>query len=131
MTKETVKTNRVTRKPLFARGPQSISGDKDPNYHYRFVNDTGSRIHNFKEAGYEVVTDTELAVGDSRVSDASSLGSGKKVISNDGTASYLMRIKKEFYVEDQSAKAERIDEMESAMKKEATGANMYGSIKLS
>ena len=43
---------RVTRKSLFQRGPQAISGEKDPNYVYRFVNDTGSRIHNFQAAGY-------------------------------------------------------------------------------
>jgi len=128
MTKDT-KAARVTRKPLFQRGPQAISGDKDDSYHYRFVNDTGSRIHNFKQAGYEFVADTEIAVGDSRVIDASEFGSTKRVISNDGTTSYLMRIKKEFYNEDQAAKAEFISEQENAMKKEAT-QGYYGSIKM-
>jgi len=128
MTKD-IKAARVTRKPLFQRGPQAISGDKDENYHYRFVNDTGSRIHNFKQAGYEFVADTEIAVGDSRVIDASEFGSTKRVISNDGTTSYLMRIKKEFYNEDQAAKAEFISEQEAAMKKEAT-QGYYGSIKM-
>lgn len=128
MTKD-IKAARVTRKPLFQRGPQAISGDKDENYHYRFVNDTGSRIHNFKQAGYEFVADTEIAVGDSRVIDASEFGSTKRVISNDGTTSYLMRIKKEFYDEDQAAKAEFISEQEAAMKKEAT-QGYYGSIKM-
>ena len=128
MSKETNK--RVVRKPMFQRGPQSISGDKDPNFHYRFVNDTGSRVHNFQQAGYELVTDTELAVGDSRVFDPSDLGSAKRVISNDGTTSYLMRIKNEYYKEDQDAKSEQIDEMEGSMKKEAS-QGMYGSIKVS
>lgn len=128
MTKD-IKAARVTRKPLFQRGPQAISGDKDENYHYRFVNDTGSRIHNFKQAGYDFVADTEIAVGDSRVIDASEFGSTKRVISNDGTTSYLMRIKKEFYNEDQAAKAEFISEQEAAMKKEAT-QGYYGSIKM-
>ena len=128
MTKD-IKAARVTRKPLFQRGPQAISGDKDENYHYRFVNDTGSRIHNFKQAGYEFVADTDIAVGDSRVIDASEFGSTKRVISNDGTTSYLMRIKKEFYNEDQAAKAEFISEQEAAMKKEAT-QGYYGSIKM-
>lgn len=128
MTKD-IKAARVTRKPLFQRGPQAISGDKDENYHYRFVNDTGSRIHNFKQAGYEFVADTDIAVGDSRVIDASEFGSTKRVISNDGTTSYLMRIKKEFYNEDQAAKAEFISEQEAAMKTEAT-QGYYGSIKM-
>lgn len=123
-------SKRVERKPLHQQGPQAVSGDKDPNYVYRFVNDTGSRIHNFTQAGYEMVTDADLVVGDSRVKDSSELGSAKRVISNDGTTSYLMRIKKEWYDEDQAAKAARIDETEQAMKQEAS-TGMYGSIKTS
>lgn len=129
MTKDTVKTTRVTRKPLFQRGPQAIGGEKDPNYHYRFVNDTGSRIDLFKQAGYEFVDDTELTVGDSRVSDPSALGSGKRVISNDGTVSYLMKIKKEYFDEDQAAKAAHLDEQEEAMKADAS-QGMYGKLDL-
>lgn len=129
MSEKNVKSARVQRKPLFARGPQSISGDKDPDFVYRFVNDTGSRIHNFKQAGYELVQDTELAVGDSRVTDADDLGTAKRVISNDGTTSYLMKIKREYYQEDQEAKQAQIDEQESAMKQEAT-QGMYGSLKV-
>lgn len=128
MTKEN--TKRVVRKPLHQRGPQAISGDKDPNFHYRFVNDTGSRVHNFQQAGYELVTDTELAVGDSRVFDPSDLGSARRVTSNDGTVSYLMRIKNEYYKEDQDAKLQQVSEQESSMKKEAS-QGMYGSIKVS
>lgn len=126
MTKTTEK--RVQRRPLFQRGPQSILGEKDPNYEYRFVNDTGSRIHNFQQAGYELVTGDDLSVGDSRIQDAGELGSGKRVISNDGTTSYLMKIKKEWYKEDQDAKAALVSEQEAAMKKEAS-QGMYGSIK--
>ena len=123
-------TKRTERKPLHQRGPQAISGDKDPNFEYRFVNDTGSRVHNFSQAGYEFVTDTEIVVGDSRVLDSGEMGAGKRVISNDGTTSYLMRIKKEWYNEDQAAKSKSIDETEQAMKSEAS-QGMYGSIKTS
>ncbi len=121
---------RTARKPLHQRGPQTINGDKDPNYVYRFVNDTGSRIANFQSAGYEFVEDKELVVGDSRVFDPSDIGSGKRVTSNDGTVSYLMRTKKEYYEEDQAAKAAQINETEQAMKQEAS-QGMYGSLKLS
>lgn len=124
-----VKSTRVVRKPLFQRGPQSIIGDKDPNFVYRFVNDTGNRIANFKQAGYELVEDAELVVGDSRVSDAGDLGSSKRVVSNDGTTSYLMKIKREWYEEDQRAKAESIKEQELAMTKEAAEGR-YGSLKI-
>lgn len=121
---------RVVRKSLFQRGPQSIAGEKDPNYVYRFVNDTGSRIANFQSAGYEIVKDDELTVGDSRVFDPSDLGSGKKVTSNDGTVSYLMRIKKEYYEEDQAAKQNYINETERAMKQQATQSADYGTFKV-
>lgn len=128
MTEKNVK--RVVRKPLFQRGPQSISGDKDPNFVYRFVNDTGSRIDQMKQAGYEIVEDDNLIVGDARVSDPTSHGSGKRVISKDGTVSYLMRQKKEYYEEDQAAKQQHNDEIEAAMKQQAS-EGMYGSIKTS
>jgi hypothetical protein len=121
---------RVERKPLFAQGPQAVSGDLDKNFEYRFVNDIGSRISNFKAAGYEFVEDTDLVVGDSRVFDPSDVGSAKIVTSNDGTKSYLMRIKKEYYDEDQAAKAARLDELDKAMQNPAS-QGLTGGIKLS
>jgi len=130
MTRESTKSARVARKPLNQRGPQAIAGDKDPSYAYRFVNDTGSRIQNFKAAGYEFVTGDDLIVGDNRVSDATDLGSAKRVISNDGTTSYLMRIKKEWFEEDQANKAAALKEQEAAMTKEAS-TGMYGKLNIS
>ena len=130
MTRESTKSARVARKPLTQRGPQAIAGDKNPEFEYRFVNDTGSRIQNFKAAGYEFVTGDDLIVGDNRVSDATDLGSAKRVISNDGTTSYLMRIKKDWYEEDQAGKAAAIKEQEAAMTKEAS-TGMYGKLNIS
>ena len=130
MTRESTKSARVARKPLTQRGPQAIAGDKNPEFEYRFVNDTGSRIQNFKAAGYEFVTGDDLIVGDNRVSDATDLGSAKRVISNDGTTSYLMRIKKDWYEEDQASKAAAIKEQEAAMKQEAS-AGRYGKLNIS
>lgn len=130
MSRETVKSARTARKPLAQRGPQAIAGEKNPEFEYRFVNDTGSRIQNFKAAGYEFVTGDDLIVGDNRVSDATDLGSAKRVISNDGTTSYLMRIKKDWYEEDQASKAAAIKEQEAAMKQEAS-TGMYGKLNIS
>ena len=130
MSKETVKSARVARKPLTQRGPQAIAGTKDADFVYRFVNDTGSRVANFQAAGYELVTSDDLTVGDNRVSDASDLGSAKRVVSNDGTTSYLMKIKREWYDEDQATKAAALAEQEAAMKQEATNG-MYGKLNIS
>jgi len=120
---------RVARKPLSQRGPQSIIGDKDPNFHYRFVNDVGSRVYNFQQAGYELVTDDNLVVGDSRVSDASNLGSAHRVVGDGGTVSVLMKIKKEWFEEDQAAKAALVDEQEKAMKQNASN-EFTGTLKI-
>ena len=126
-----VQSKRPERKSLFQRGPQAIAGDKDPNYVYRFVNDTGSRVANFQSAGYEIVRDENLVVGDNRVFDPSASETGKKVISNDGTVSYLMRIKKEWHEEDQAAKQTKINELEGQMHTEADKAGFYGKLKIS
>ena len=83
-----------------------------------------------KQAGYEIVEDDSLIVGDARVSDPSQQGSGKRVISKDGTVSYLMRQKKEWFDEDKAAKRERNDEITNQIKSKASDG-MYGSIKMS
>lgn len=128
-TKNTEK--RVERRPLHQRGPQAIaSGTLEPGFQYRFVNDIGSRIENFKAAGYEIVTDNSLAVGDSRVNDPSGLDSTKTVTSNDGTKSYLMRIKDEWYNEDQKAKQASILEQEKAIQTPRSQGADYGSVNL-
>ena len=121
---------RVVRKPLHQRGPLTISGEKDSNFVYRFVNDVGSRVDQLKQAGYEMVTDENLVVGEARVSDAGQHGSAKRVISKDGTVSYLMRQKKEWFEEDKAAKRERNDEITNQIKSKASDG-MYGSIKMS
>jgi hypothetical protein len=127
---KTTRPQRATRKPLHQRGPLSINGDTDPNFHYRFVNDRGSRISNHTEAGWEMVTDEALLVGDSRAKDASDLGTAKSVTSDDGTVSYLMRIKNEYYEEDRAAKQALVDDQERALKPDASQGT-YGTIKVS
>lgn len=129
MNTKTTRPQRATRKPLYQRGPLTISGEKDPNCQYRFVNDRGSRIANHQEAGWELVED-ELIVGDSRVGDVSNIGSAKKVTSDDGTVSYLMKIKKDYYEEDQAAKHRINAEQERALQTDAS-QGFLGSIKQS
>ena len=68
-----------------------------------------------KAAGAQLAADEDLVVGDSRVSDPNQLGSSKRVVSKDGTISYLMRQKKEWYEEDQQTKQDRVDELEKSM----------------
>ncbi|WP_299517287.1 hypothetical protein [uncultured Flavobacterium sp.] len=131
MTARSTPQKRVVRKPLSARGPLNITGEKDPNFHYRFVNDVGSRVYNYQQAGYEIVTDGDLTVGDSRVSDASDLGSPRRVVGDQGTTSVLMRIPKEYFDEDQAKKNAALDEQDQAMKQQATKDLDYGKLQIS
>lgn len=131
MTARSTPQKRVVRKPLSARGPLNITGEKDPSFHYRFVNDVGSRVYNYQQAGYEIVTDGDLTVGDSRVSDASDLGSPRRVVGDQGTTSVLMRIPKEYFDEDQAKKNAALDEQDQAMKQQATKDLDYGKLQIS
>lgn len=121
---------RVTRRPLHQQGPMTILGEKDPDFVYRVVNDVGARVSQMQAAGYEIVTDDGITIGESRVSDPNQLGSSKRVLSKDGTVSILMRQKREWWEEDQKAKQQQIDEQESAMKQDAA-QGMYGKIETS
>ena len=123
------KAERPKRIPV--GGPRNIMtvADKDPNYVYRWVNDTPGRIERFKEGGYEVVTGNN-EVGTKTVDRGSKLGSAiTKSVGGQLTA-VLMRIPKEWYDEDQAAKMAEIDALEASMKEQAT-RDRYGTLKIS
>jgi len=127
--KETISkapSGRVTRTPVGTRNILTVKG-KDPNYEYRIVNDIDDRVAQFQEAGYELVENGAVKVGDKRVNSASSEGSVKQLSVGQGTKAYLMRIKKEWYVEDQQAKQGQVNEIERATQEKALSGT-YGSI---
>ncbi len=131
MTTETkvTKQTRTRRTPI--NGSRSILGvkGKDPAYSYRIVNDVGDRINEFLERGYEVVSDSGVTVGDKRVAKPSQEGSAVKISVGQGTQAFLMRIKKEWYDEDNAAKNARVDALENQMKAETRQDGNYGYIK--
>jgi len=120
------------RIPIGTRNVLTIpKGDKDPRYSYRIVNDEPDRIRMFRDAGWEVVERRGgLQVGDVDVGDSSQLGSLVTKTVGKNKIGYLMRIKKEFYDEDQEAKAEKIRQGESALKQETQKKGRYGKIKI-
>ena len=122
-------SGRVQRTPIGTRNILTVKG-KDPNYVYRHVNDIDDRISQFQEAGYELVQDESVQVGDKRVNSTSSLGSAKAVSVGQGTKAYLMRIKREWYEEDQARKLSNVAEIERATKDKALDGT-YGDLKLS
>ena len=131
MARETVNpVARPKRTPINGRNVLTVQG-KDPNYVYRIVNDVGGRVDMFKEAGYEMVLDKDVKVGDRRVNSASAEGSNAQVaVDKSGTKAFVMRIPKEWYEEDQKAKQERVNELEQTIKKDALSKNDLPSGKL-
>lgn len=109
------------------RNVLTVSG-KEPGFEYRIVNDDGDRISQFEEMGYEVVKDQNIKVGDRRIANPTKEGSPIQVSVGGGTKAYLMRISKEWYDEDQAAKARRVDELEKGTLKEAREAADYGKV---
>ena len=121
--------SRVTRTPVGQRNILTVKG-KDPNYEYRIVNDIEDRIAQFQDAGYELVPDEAVDVGDKRVSQGTSVGSNKVFSVGQGTKAFVMRIKKEWYDEDQQAKQRRVDAQESSIKEKALDGT-YGKLDIS
>ncbi len=129
MTKETIARSprgRTTRSPIGKRNILSVQG-KEAGYHYRIVNDSGDRIKMFEEAGYELVNASDVIVGDKRVSQATPEGTKAQVSVGKGEKAYVMRIRDEWYHEDQQAKQDHIDTLEKSMKDKALSGN-YGKL---
>lgn len=124
-----VPSGRTRRAPLARRNVLTVHG-KEPGYHHRIVNDTNDRIAQMKEIGYEIVTDSNVKVGDSRTGKATSEGSPVQMPVGNGVKGYLMRIRQDWYDEDQTAKQEYVAETERATKKEALNGT-YGKLDIS
>lgn len=111
-----------------SRNVLGVSG-KEAGFEYRIVNDTGDRIAQFEELGWEVVKDTNIKVGDRRVANPTSEGSAVKVSVGGGVQAYVMRMRKDWYDENQAEKQEYVDRTESAMKADAKKGSDFGSVK--
>lgn len=122
---------RPTRIPVGLRPKLAVIG-KDPNYEYRFVNDTPGRIDMFKQGGWELVTNQEVDVGGNRAEESSALGSMANVVvdGGNGMRAYVMKIKKEWFQEDQAKAADYVDSLERDQLSVNVNDGEYGSIKI-
>lgn len=109
------------------RNVLTVSG-KEPGFEYRIVNDDGDRISQFEEMGYEVVRDQNIKVGDRRIASPTKEGSPVQVSVGNGMKAFVMRIPKDWYDEDQAAKAKHVDDIERGTLKEAREAADYGKV---
>lgn len=121
---------RVRRTGLGKRNILTVVG-KEPGYVYRFFNDTGDRVALMEEQGYEIVQSKGITVGDSRVSAPSNQGSAVMASVGQGQKAVLMRIREDWYNEDQAAKQEYVQQTEAATKQTALNGSDYGEIKIS
>jgi hypothetical protein len=121
---------RPKRTPI-GRGNRLKVEKKEDGYTYRYVNTNlekdPDRVARFMEAGYEIVPKASSgSLGDKRVDNPSPLGSSATLSVGQGTQAVLMRIRKDWYEEDQRAKQADIDAIEQTMSKDAKSD--YGTI---
>jgi len=120
---------RVRRTPINGRRQRLTVSDMDPDFHYRVVNDVDDKVASLEENGYTVVTDPKHRFGDKRVATPTAEGSVRTVSVGQGTTGVLMRIRKDWYKEDQAAKQREIDEVEQTIKRDALqGEGRYGQV---
>jgi len=104
--------SRPRRTPIGKRNRLTVEG-RDPNYHYRIVNDVDGRVQDLLDQDYEIVLDAK--VGDKRVNDPSSLGSAKQISVGNGVKAIVMRKRKNWHEDDQALKQKEIDDLEESM----------------
>lgn len=104
--------SRPRRTPIGRRNRLTVE-NRDPNYHYRVVNDVDGRVQDLLDQDYEIVLDAK--VGDKRVDEISSLGSAKQISVGGGLKAIVMRKRKDWFSDDQALKQKEIDDLEASM----------------
>jgi len=129
---KTLASKRTKRRAAISGGRNVLTVQgKEPGFVYRIVNDEGDRVSQFEGMGYEIVTDSNIKVGDRRVANPTRSGSPNEVSVGGGKKAYVMRISQEFYDEDQAAKQAYVDETERGMKDDARKTADYGKLSIS
>lgn len=130
-TSQTSASARPRRTPVGQRNVLNVQGKED-GYVYRVVNDTGDRIQQFLDAGYEFVDANAVRIGDKRVNQSTPEGTKAQVSVGGGQKAFVMRISKEFYEEDQAAKQAEVNRLEESIKKQVSSGNAdYGKVMIS
>jgi len=133
--------NKPRRVPVSGMRDIMTVLNKEEGYEYRWVTDVddgGSRIYKYKRGGWEMsplqTTEGEIIVGEEAVFRTEAKEDVIRLHAGGGQFCYLMRIKKEWYDEDQKAKADAIDEMEASITQtgSSTGENFgqYGEVRI-
>lgn len=141
MPKTTAKREtRQERVPVSGLRDIMTVDNKDEAFEYRWVVDSderGQKIMRYQKGGYDLVSADEVVVGQPNVYKSEHFGSIVRLPSGNGQFSYLMKIRREWYEEDQEAKQSNIDALEASMSRKSTRADeadddlgQYGSVKI-
>lgn len=115
------KSNRIKRKSLRNKGP--LNFEQREGYVRRVVNLNGRNYEDALELGYKPVQ--KSVKGKENVTDENVLGNSVVKTVNphsDGQKGILMEIPVELYEENKKAKAEDVDEIQSALDPKGTGS---------
>jgi hypothetical protein len=123
------KQARRKRIPLGAQRIKGLVSNQDPAYHYHWINDAPGRLGRAVDGGYEHVKKEGVKVGTTGDKNTN-LGSmvsqyAGRDESGQSYDRYLMRIRKEFYEEDQAEKQALNDNVDRSIRagKFKLGAN--------
>ena len=126
---EQVKEERPVRVPVSEanRDRLFVAGLDHDTYMYRWVNDTEGRLAAFLAGWWEFVDQNGEPVGQGTDQSAGTSSKFSKGVGR-GVISYLMRIPKALWLEDQEKKEAKIKELESANVSAAKRNADYGNI---
>lgn len=119
---------RPVRIPVGSRPKMSVGG-KDPNFEYRWVNDSPGRISDFKQGGWVTCTNEEVETSNFRVEEGAVPGSlaCRVVDAGSGLKAYVMRIHKDLFDEDQRRYESEIRRSEETLSPNSNDGE-YGSV---
>ena len=135
-TEEVHKQERPNRIPVgLPQNLLTVSGLDTQNFEYRWVLNEykyeKNRVARFIQGGWEHVTDANVKVGDGGV-DTTTQEGGVSIRTMQGKMYYLMRIRKEWYDEDQQLKAKEIEAGERQLYKDMMEKEgYYGELNIS
>lgn len=126
-------TNRV---PLTGRRTRmELKDDElDPNYKYKWINDTPAMIDKYVAAGYiHVKTNEGITVGQRTVDTGSDLAANISLDVGQGVIAFLMKQPMEYAKEDRALRDEALKDLNGNLKRELNEGNVgdYGSVKIS
>lgn len=126
-------TNRV---PLTGRRTRmELKEDElDPNYKYKWINDTPALMDKYIAAGYiNVKTNEGITIGQRTVDTGSDLAANISLDVGQGMIAFLMKQPMEYANEDKQLREDARDTLNSTLKRELNSGKDgdYGSVKIS